>query len=122
MPWKEQRIMSLKTQFVKLARGEEANISALCRQFGISRQTGYKWLGRFEKQGPDGLEERSRRPPDVPLATAEELVAAIIEERRKRPRWGPTKIRALLVARFGDDAPSERTIARVLQRFGEIKK
>jgi putative transposase len=122
MPWKEQRIMSLKTQFVKRATQADANIAALCREFGISRQTGYKWLGRFKKQGPDGLEERSRRPHDVPLATAEELVMAIVEERRKRPRWGPTKIRALLVARFGEEAPSERTIARVLQRFGEIQK
>jgi putative transposase len=122
MPWKEQRIMGLKTQFVRRATEPGANIAALCREFGISRQTGYKWLGRFKKQGPDGLEERSRRPHDVPLATAEELVAAIVQERRKRPRWGPTKIRALLVARFGEDAPSERTISRVLKRFGEIQK
>jgi transposase InsO family protein len=122
MPWKERRIMSLKTEFVRRATQPDANIAALCREFGISRQTGYKWLRRFKKQGPDGLEDRSRRPHDVPLATAEELVAAIVEERRKRPRWGPTKIRAILVARFGDETPSERTIARVLQRFGEIRK
>jgi transposase InsO family protein len=122
MPWKAQRIMSLKTEFVRRATQDGANIASLCREFGISRQTGYKWLRRFKKQGPDGLEERSRRPHDVPLATAEEIVAAIVEERRKRSRWGPTKIRAVLVARFGAEAPSERTIARVLQRFGEIKK
>jgi putative transposase len=122
MPWKEQRIMKLKSEFVRRATQPGANVAALCREFEISRQTGYKWLGRFKKQGPDGLEERSRRPHDVPLATAEEMVVAIIEERRKRPRWGPTKIRAIMVARFGDGAPSERTIARVLQRFGEIKK
>lgn len=122
MPWKAQRIMSLKAEFVKRASQPGANVSALCREFGISRQTGYKWLGRFKRQGHDGLEERSRRPHNVPLATAEEMVVAIVDERRKHRRWGPTKIRALLLRRFGDQAPSERTISRVLRRFGEIEK
>jgi len=114
--------MGLKMSFVKGARARGANIAALCREFGISRQTGYKWLKRYEREGFDGLEERSRRPKEVPFASAEEIVIAIVDERRKHRRWGPTKLRPLLVARFGEEAPSERTIARVLKRFGQIEK
>jgi transposase-like protein len=114
--------MALKTEFVRKARHRGANIAALCREYGISRQAGCKWIQRAAKEGLDGLEERSRRPHSVPLGTAEEIVVAIVEERKKRPRWGPIKLRALLVARFGDDAPSERTIARVIRRFGQVVK
>src|SRR5262245_60648427 len=106
MPWKEQRVMGLKLEFVKRARRRGANIAALCREFGISRQTGYKWLARYKREGFDGLEERSRRPQETPLGTAEDVVMAIVTERQKHPRWGPTKLRALLVARFGEaEAP-----------------
>lgn len=78
-------------------------MSALCREFGITRQTGYKWLKRFETEGVRGLEERTRKPHTTPLGTAEEMVIAIVDERQKRPRWGPTKLRAMLVARFGEE-------------------
>ena len=114
--------MSLKAEFVKRAKRRDANMSALCREYSISRETGYKWLRRFQEEGPNGLDERSRRPHETPLGTAEEIVVAIVQERKRRPRWGPTKLRAMLVARFGEDAPSERTISRVLKRFGEIVK
>ena len=115
--------MGLKMEFVKRARRRGANVAALCREYEISRQTGYKWLARYKREGFDGLEERSRKPHDTPLGTAEDVVLAIVQERQKHRRWGPTKLRALLVARFGEEeAPSERTIARVLKRFGQIEK
>lgn len=123
MPWKEQRVMGLKLEFVKRAKRRGANMAALCREYEISRQTGYKWLERFKREGYNGLEERSRRPAETPFGTAEDVVVAIVDARQKHRRWGPTKLRTLLVARFGEeDAPSERTIARVLKRFGQIEK
>ena len=54
--------MSLKLKFVEQARGSGANIAALCREYGISRQTGHKWLRRYHEDGPLGLVEQSRRP------------------------------------------------------------
>ncbi len=62
--------MSQKLEFVERAKGGEP-IAALCREYGISRQTGHKWVARFKEQGYEGLEERSRRPKSTPLATAE---------------------------------------------------
>lgn len=114
--------MSLKMEFVRRAVAPDANVSALCREYGISRQTGHKWLRRFESEGPDGLEERSRRPQSTPLATAEDMVVAIVEAREAHPRWGARKLRLLLARRYKEQTPSERTIARVLDRFDMVRK
>jgi putative transposase len=114
--------MSLKLEFVQKATEKGANISALCREYGITRQTGHKWLKRYEAEGYDGLEERSRRPQGTPLGTAEEIIAAILKAREAHPRWGPHKLAIVLRRRFGPSTPSERTVARVLTRFDQIRR
>jgi len=70
--------MSLKIEFVERAQKGET-ISALCREFGISRTAGNKWVKRSRDGGHEGLEEASKRPRNAPLATAEELVLAVLE-------------------------------------------
>lgn len=122
MPWKAHRVMALKIEFVDRARAPGANVSALCREFGISRQTGHKWLRRFDEKGYDGLEEESRRPRSTPLASGEEVVAAILALRDAHPRWGARKLVHLLRKELGEAAPSERTIARVLARFERVRR
>src|SRR5438105_12419377 len=122
MPWKEHRIMSSKIAFVEQASRRGANVAALCREHGISRQTGHKWLKRYRKVGYEGLEDQSRRPQSSPLATGEEIVAALLAARLRHPRWGPRKLVRLLERQFGEIAPSERTVARVLERFGQVRQ
>jgi transposase InsO family protein len=113
--------MSLKIEFVERAeKGEQ--ISALCREFGISRTAGHKWVKRFRERGYEGLEDASKRPKSAPLATAEELVLAVLESRESHPRWGPRKLEVLLRRRFGEQTPSERTIARILRRAGKVRE
>ena len=113
--------MSLKIEFVeRAAKGEK--VAALCREFGVSRQAGHKWIKRFKELGYDGLEEQSRRPKTTPLATAEELVIAVLEARDAHPRWGPRKLEPLLRRRFGDQTPSARTIARILKRANKVRE
>lgn len=113
--------MSLKIEFVERAnKGEK--VAPLCRQFGISRTTGHKWLKRFRELGYEGLEEESRRPKSAPLATAEELVLAVLEARDAHPRWGPKKLEVLLRRRFKELTPSERTIARILKRAHRVRQ
>jgi len=121
MPWKAHRLMGLKLEFVERAIAG-SNVSELCREFGISRQTGHKWLRRYRERGYDGLEEESRRPKTAPLATAEDVVAAILALRESHPRWGARKLVHLLRKEFADLAPSERTVVRVLKRFGRVRK
>jgi len=118
----EQRTMSLKMEFVKKAMKPHAVMAALCREYNVSRETGYKWLNRYKREGFDGLEERSRRPSSSPLATAESLVLAILELREAYPRRGPKKLFVQLQRKFGSDTPSIATIARVLRRFGKIRQ
>lgn len=114
--------MSLKIEFVERASLEGANKAALCREYGISRETGHKWLRRFQALGYGGLEEESRRPRGAPLATAEDVVVAIVGAREAHPRWGPRKLTSLLRRRLGEATPSERTVARVLKRFGKLRQ
>ena len=114
--------MSHKMQFIEKAGAPGANISALCREYGISRQTGHKWLRRFRTQGYTGLVEQSRRPLSSPLNTGEEIVVRILELRDQHPTWGPDKISRVLRRTLGEDAPSKSTVARILQRLGRLQR
>ena len=113
--------MSSKLAFIEQAKKPHANIAELCREHGISRQTGHKWLNRYRARGYDGLEEGSRRPKASPLATGEEVVTALLVARAAHPRWGPRKLSGVLRRQLGDATPSERTVARILDRFGEVR-
>lgn len=114
--------MSLKIEFVEKALKRGARMTVLCREYGISRETGYKWLNRYKREGPDGLDERSRRPKSSPLATAEDLVFAVLEMREAYPRRGPKKLRIQLERKLGAQTPSVATIARILRRFGKVRQ
>jgi len=114
--------MSSKIAFVEEASQPGANISAVCRKHGISRQSGYKFLRRFKKRGYAGLEEDSRRPKSTPLATAEDVVTAVIAARAKHPTFGPVKLVVVLRRTLGTLTPSERTVHRILERIGEIRR
>ena len=105
--------MSSKIAFIEQASRPRANIAALCREHGISRQTGHKWLKRYQAVGYEGLEDQSRRPKSAPLATGEDIVSALLVARAKHARWGPRKLVRLLERQFGELAPSERTVARI---------
>jgi transposase InsO family protein len=122
MPWKAQRVMSQKLEFIEKASTPGANISDLCREYGISRQTGHKWLRRFRQKGYIGLSEQSRRPLSSPLATGEDLVVSILELRDRHLTWGPDKIARVLERTLGEVAPSKSTVSRVLQRLGKIRR
>jgi putative transposase len=114
--------MSQKMEFIEKATAPGANISGLCGEYGISRQTGYKWLRRFRAEGYTGLVEQSRRPLTSPLATAEEAIVRILELREQHWSWGPDKISRVLRRAHGEEAPSKSTVARVLQRLGKVKR
>jgi len=119
MPWSTRDTMSLREEFISLALHEEANRRELCRRFGISPQTGYKWLARFAQQGPSGLADVSRRPLHSPGATQQALQQAALALRREHPAWGGRKIaRRLQDLGLGCLAPS--TVTSILHRHGLI--
>ena len=85
MPWSTRDTMSLREEFVTLAQQEGANRRELCRRFGISPQTGYKWLARFAQQGAGGLIDGTRRPHRSPRTTAAPLQQAVLALRCEHP-------------------------------------
>src|SRR5215204_4552748 len=97
MPWKDCSAMSLREEFVTLAGAEGANVSLLCRRFGVSRRTGYKWLARYRAGGAAGLADRPRRPHHSPGRSGGGLERLVAAARARHPAWGPRKLRRLLL-------------------------
>ncbi len=122
MPWPERSVVSERKDFVLKALAREIPFADLCREHGIARKTGYKWLARFKERGTRGLVDESRRPRQSPLAVSADLLLEIINLREAHQRWGPKKIWRMLVRTHGADAPSTSTIARVLKRRGLVRK
>jgi transposase InsO family protein len=117
MPWGSA--VDRREEFVRLALQAGVNVSELCRRFGVSRSSGYKWLARHQAQGRQGLEERSRRPLHSPARTSAELEAQVLAVRAAHPAWGGRKIRAVLL-RQNLPAPAASTITELLRRAGQL--
>lgn len=116
MPWRISSAMSQRHEFVLLANQKDANMRQLCRRFGISAPTGYKWLHRFQAEGFKGLEEHSRRPRCSPTRTAAQMEIMITKLRRKHPAWGGRKLRQRLLDLGHSEPPSASTITAILDR------
>ena len=121
MVWRERSVMDLREEFVRLALSDEANRRELCRRFGISAQTGYKWLGRYAAEGRDGLADRSRRPRTSPARVAPAVEAAVLAVRAESNQaWGGRKIRRRLQDLDHAAVPSASTITEILRRHGAL--
>ena len=105
MPFREVSAMDERKEFVRLALVERTNMRLLCRRFGVSPTTGYKWLERYQLGGEAGLVEHSRRPHSSPHHTAAAIEAAVVAVRKEHPAWGGRKIAAVL-KRKGRRAPA----------------
>jgi transposase InsO family protein len=119
MPWNETDVMQERMKFVcECLEGDEA-MAGLCRAYGISRKTGYRWLDRYRTDGICGLLDRSSAPHRHPQAVPEELVALIVSVRRRHRTWGPRKVRAWLAAHYpGVSWPAASTIGTLFDRAG----
>ena len=123
MPWSERSTMDQKRLFIKDYQRSAFSMAELCRRYGISRPTGYKWVDRFETAGMPGLDERSRRPHGCSHETAIEVTEAILEVWRKHPFWGPKKLLAVLRRRHPRVPwPARSTIANLLTRHGLVER
>lgn len=121
MPWRECDVMDERLKFVaRLLEGEK--MAVLCRDFGISRKTGYKILERYEDSGVEGLTDRSRRPYRHANQLPFQIETMIVRLKREKPTWGAPKIMELLARRYPDvQRPAISTIHAVLDRHGLVK-
>lgn len=123
MPWKVSHLVSERMKFVlRLEQGE--NMSTLCREFGISRKTGYKFLERYKIHGIEGLDNQRRSPITKPFKTPESVEQKILELKDRYPDWGARKIRERLPTSeaLGSLLPSVITVHRILRRHGKVER
>jgi len=124
MPWRKVDVSDQRLEFVVRASEPESCIAVLCREYGVSRQTGQMWLRRYQEGGAKAvLEGRSRRPHRSPCATQQIVVEAIQELRRDKPDWGARKLLAVLRRKhpeWDEGVVSTTTAHRILDRAGLI--
>jgi putative transposase len=122
MPWKECSVMDERLQFVaRRLAGEQ--MADLCREFGISRKTGYKIFDRYKECGVQGLTDRSRRPHHYAHKLPFQVENYILNVKREHTTWGARKIRERLIRRFsGIKIPAKSTIHALLDRHGFIER
>jgi len=119
VPWKETCPMKERMKFVLNYLESELSMAALCREFGISRKTGYKMIERYYAGGFDGLKDHSRAPHHHPKAVTEAVVQAVIAARGRHPTWGSKKLRAWLQRQeCYVKWPAASTIGQILCRYG----
>jgi transposase InsO family protein len=122
MPWKECSVMDERLRFVARLLDGEA-MSDVCREFGVSRKTGYKVFDRYKEHGLEALTDRSRRPVRYANQLPSQIESLIVTFKRDKPHWGARKIRELLVRKLDGDirVPANSTIHAVLHRHGLVK-
>jgi transposase InsO family protein len=122
MPWKIISLNQGRCCLVKLLFKAQKPVAQLCRLYGISRKTAYKWKARFLAEGRRGLSDRSKRPRCCPRQMSARWRRRIKKLRQEHPRWGARKIRARLRRLHpGQRVPAVRTITRWLGRWGLVK-
>lgn len=118
MPWENKTVEETRQEFVEAAQ-ECENFSSLCRDFGITRKTGYKWLERYQRG--EQLSDRSRKPFTTANKTSEEVEKLVVSKRRKHPGWGAKKLKQVL-ENEGYEIPCIKTVNNILNRNGCISK
>ena len=122
MPWKECSVMDERVKFVARRLAGEP-MADLCREFGISRKTGYKIFDRYQECGIHGLTDRSRRPYRYANQLPFQVENYILNVKREHPSWGARKVRERLLRRFADiPLPAKSTIHAVLDRHGLVER
>lgn len=119
MPWRETCPMDERRRFIEDWLRDEWNVSELCRAYGISRKTGYKWLERFKIGGIAELDDQSRAHQTHPSTTSQSIESQIVALRHRHPFWGPRKLKARLERLQPELAwPASSTIGGILKRRG----
>src|SRR6195256_2882584 len=123
MPWKERSVVEERMRFVlRLKDGE--SMASLCREFGISRVTGYKIYERYKECGLEGLTDRARTPYRYANKLPVQLEAMIVTLRREKPTWGARKLRERLLRKLPNDVrvPACSTIHAIMDRHGLVTR
>lgn len=123
MPWKESNVMSLRTEFVLRAVHKQRRFGALCREYGISPKTGYKWMRRFIAHGVADLDDRPRRPKTNPRQLGHDEACRLVRIKLAQSDFGPKKVHEVYALAYPHlKPPSLSTVKRILAKAGLVKK
>lgn len=123
MPWKETDAMKEKQSFIEAMLKQNRPFRELCREWGISEKTGYKWRKRFYEEGYAGLAEESRAPQEHPNAIDGDTAAELIRLRLAHPTWGGKKLQELHRRIHPNlPLPSLSSINRIIEKAGLLRK
>ena len=121
MPWHESTRMDERCRFVEAYLSGQFSMSELCRSAGVSRPTGYLWVGRYRREGEAGLVDRSHAPRHCPHRTPEAVAEVLVALRRQHPHWGPRKLLRVAARRWPQlPLPSRSATAGILRRAGLV--
>lgn len=122
MPWKTRTYLDERVHFISRAQSGE-KVTDLCKEFGISRKTAYKFMNRYATHGPSGLHDVSKRPHHCPNETPEEIKSLIRDTKLDKPTWGAGKIREWLLRKNPDlKIPSRFTVHEILNRYDLVAR
>ena len=123
MPWNQTCPMDEKIKFIAAVKSGQDNFAEICRQFGISRKSGYKLMQRYEQDGEQGLKERSRAPHRHPNAISQAMAEELLKAKRRYIRFGPGKVldRLVLEGHDPEKLPAESTVGELFKRHGLVK-
>jgi putative transposase len=123
MSWKETNVMDLRTEFITKSLTNAQSFISLCKEYGISTKTGYKWKKRFYDNGINGLYDQSRRPQNSPSKLDEDVVCELIKLKNAHPRWGAAKIISLYCDKHNGQTPAcLSSVKRIFDKAGLVKK
>lgn len=121
MPWMETGAVKERMKLV-VDYQHGVPMTVLCRRHGVSRKTGYKWVRRFEQHGPQGLHDAPRAPHSCRHAVAPEMVALLVDAKKRHPFWGPKKLVAWLAELHPDQRlPAVSTVGAWLKKYGLVR-
>lgn len=122
MPWNETDPVTERLKFINAYQSQLYSMSELCRHFGTSRKTGYKWIARYAEEGLDGLKDRSHAPKECPHRMDAVVEAALLEARRAHPTWGPRKLLPWLSRHRPElELPAASTVGDLLARHALVE-
>jgi transposase len=121
MPWMEVHKVELRQELIYRYLNKE-KVTDLCREYGISRKTAYKYIHRFQAFGLDGLKDQSRRPHHLASQTDALTEQMILDTKFDHPSWGAKKLKPALERQYPDIVfPAISTISAILSRHGLVR-
>lgn len=123
MPWKETCLMDEKIKFIAMVKSGMYSFASTCREFDISRKTGYQLLARYQAEGERALAARSRAPHNHPNAMSDKLARMLLEVKATHVHFGPRKVRDYMVMRgYQGELPAASTIGELYKRHGLVRR